>query len=92
MDITSASGGSLQVVVDNADGIGLINETLTVTVTIFAVPREYLPFDRAKSLMLKEIVDESSASTSFSMSTFGLGWFEYKGYTLFIHLLKYPLD
>lgn len=32
MDITSASGGSLQIVVDDADGVEVINETLTVGV------------------------------------------------------------
>ena len=53
-------------------------------VWIFTAPREYLPLARLKSLMLKDIVVESNANTSLSISTFGTGLSEYIGLTLLI--------
>src|SRR5690554_7563809 len=53
-------------------------------VAIFTAPREYLPLAQLKSLMLKDIVVESNANTSLSISTFGIGLSEYRGLTLFI--------
>jgi hypothetical protein len=53
-------------------------------VWIFTAPREYLPLAQLKSLMLKDIVVESNANTSLSISTLGTGLSEYNGLTLFI--------
>ena len=50
---------------------------ISCAVWILAAPREYLPSAQEKSFRLREIVVESRASTSFSMSTFGIGWFSY---------------
>src|SRR5690554_7305258 len=53
-------------------------------VWIFTAPREYLPLAQLKNLMLKDIVVESNANTSLSISTFGTGLSEYRGLTLLI--------
>jgi len=47
-------------------------------------PLEYLPFAQANNLRLKDTVVESSAKTSLSMSTFGIGQSEYIGLTFYI--------
>lgn len=53
-------------------------------VWILIAPLEYLPSAQANSLRLNETVVESSAKTSLSILTLGIGVSEYMGLTVFI--------